>query len=297
MTEQKALTPFQQLNTSLTTWAGYARPIYERYFPMEVVVRSAMMAAKANPSLTNCDSMSFITAVLQCAQWGLLPNTPADHAYLVPFGGKIVLIPGYKGLLHIGFRDKVIIGAEVAPVRKDDVWEYERNTDRVWYRHVPKYDSADLTTWEDNDVTHVYSVLFSPIMPNRPSVNVLTIPEIRQIRDEALSRIPAAHQKSAPWIKWPMPQALKSSIKRNIKTIPLGVTDLADAVMVDNKAESGERFIPPVLAAIETEVSADMAAELTEQAGLKEPTKTDKLSDKLNGKDDTGTLGEDGQWA
>jgi len=280
----EVMTRFAQLDKAMTQWANYAKPIYEKYFPMPVVVRSAMMAVRDNPKLAACEIMSFVTAVLQCAQWGLLPNTTAQHAYLVPFKDKIQLIPGYKGLLYMGFRDGVITGAEVSPVRKDDIWEFERNTEQVWYRHVPKFDNGDLTTWEEGDVIHIYSALYNKLMPNRPSMNVLTIPELRQIRDAALSRIPADKQRETPWVKWPMPQALKSSIKRNIKTVPLGTTNLVEAVHLDNQSEAGEIQVPPVIEAIEGEVSSDAAAELRGELGLIPKTKTDALAEKLNGK-------------
>ncbi|ESJ57946.1 RecT protein [Salmonella enterica subsp. enterica serovar Ohio str. CFSAN001079] len=40
------------------------------------------------PALGDCDTMSFVSAIVQCSQLGLEPGGALGHAYLLPFGNK-----------------------------------------------------------------------------------------------------------------------------------------------------------------------------------------------------------------
>ncbi len=40
------------------------------------------------PALGDCDTMSFVSAIVQCSLLGLEPGGALGHAYLLPFGNK-----------------------------------------------------------------------------------------------------------------------------------------------------------------------------------------------------------------
>jgi recombination protein RecT len=76
----------------------------------ERFVRVMVTALRCVPQLAECDETSVLVAMMQCAQWGLLPNDGLGKAYLTPrFNGKAgrkecMLILGYKGLRDLAER-------------------------------------------------------------------------------------------------------------------------------------------------------------------------------------------------
>ncbi|MGQ7097328.1 recombinase RecT [Escherichia sp. SP-MK] len=54
----------------------------------ERMIRIATTEIRKVPALGNCDTMSFVSAIVQCSQLGLEPGSALGHAYLLPFGNK-----------------------------------------------------------------------------------------------------------------------------------------------------------------------------------------------------------------
>jgi phage RecT family recombinase len=101
----------------------------------ERMMRVVANAIRVTPKLQDCEPISFLGALMQCAALGLEPNTVLGHAYLIPFensrkvGGEWVkvkevqVIIGYKGLIDLARRYygpgvTVRIDTSEAPVRK-----------------------------------------------------------------------------------------------------------------------------------------------------------------------------------
>ena len=60
--------------------AALPRHITPAYF-----MRVVLTAVQRNPKLAQCTSISFLGAVLQCAQLGLVPDGFLGQAYLIPY--------------------------------------------------------------------------------------------------------------------------------------------------------------------------------------------------------------------
>ena len=67
----------------------------------EHMIRVAFTSILKTPALLECDQKTLIGAVIEAAQLGLEPDGITGHAYLVPYGKKCQLIPGYKGLIRL----------------------------------------------------------------------------------------------------------------------------------------------------------------------------------------------------
>jgi len=96
------------------------RPQIARALPRHVspdrMLRVALTAVRTTPGLAQCEARSLLAAIMTCAQLGLEPNTPLGHAYLIPFGGKVQLILGYRGLVELARRSgqlEYIVAREV----------------------------------------------------------------------------------------------------------------------------------------------------------------------------------------
>jgi len=68
---------------------------------VEKFLRVAMTAIQQNPKLLEMERNSLFAAVVTAAQLGLLPDAQLGESSLVPFKGKVQLIPGYRGLIKL----------------------------------------------------------------------------------------------------------------------------------------------------------------------------------------------------
>lgn len=69
------------------------------------------------------DPSTIVSAVLQAGAYGWTCDGITGHAYIVPFGDKAVLMPGYKGLLDL-VRRSGQCEASIEAVYEGDVFEY-----------------------------------------------------------------------------------------------------------------------------------------------------------------------------
>lgn len=56
--------------------------------PVDGVPAVATTEIRKFPALGDCDTMSFVSAIVQYSQLGLEPGGALGHAYLLPFGNK-----------------------------------------------------------------------------------------------------------------------------------------------------------------------------------------------------------------
>ncbi|HDI5730787.1 TPA: recombinase RecT, partial [Salmonella enterica subsp. enterica serovar Typhisuis] len=110
------------------------------------------------PALGDCDTMSFVSAIVQCSQLGLEPGGALGHAYLLPFGNRneksgkknVQLIIGYRGMIDLARRSGQIASLSARVVREGDDFSFEFGLEEKLV-HRPGEN-------EDAQVTHVYAV-------------------------------------------------------------------------------------------------------------------------------------------
>src|SRR5699024_349340 len=99
-----------------------------RHMTAERMIRIATTEIRKVPALGNCDTMSFVSAIVQCSQLGLEPGSALGHAYLLPFGNKneksgkknVQLIIGYRGMIDLARRSGQIASLSARVVREGD---------------------------------------------------------------------------------------------------------------------------------------------------------------------------------
>ena len=102
---------------------------------LEVAFRSAF---NKNPKLAECSPMSVCAALVNCASLGLIPNTPEQHAYLIPRKGECNLEIGYRGFLHLMTRGGAVSHVDSGTVHKGDTYELQKG-DPVICWHRPRH--------------------------------------------------------------------------------------------------------------------------------------------------------------
>ena len=102
---------------------------------------SAEAAVRSTPTLNECTRESLWAAYVNCAEYGLLPNTHHGHAYLIPrYNGQKKVMEcnfqvGYKGYLELCHRSEKVRVPSVDVVYSNDEFEMVKGNETT-LRHV-----------------------------------------------------------------------------------------------------------------------------------------------------------------
>ena len=197
--------------------------------------RICMTALTVNPALANCDSRSFIGAVLNAAQLGMEPNTPLGQAYLIPYKGRVQFQLGYKGMIQLARNSGEISMIKAHAVHMNDEFSYELGLNPN-IKHIPVAE-------ERGPVVAYYA--FYKTKDGDFDFEVAT----RQEMEDFGKRYSQSYAKG-PWSTNFDEMAKKTLIKRVLKYAPMS-TDVALKIITD---ESVKSFNPK-----EAELMKDMA--------------------------------------
>lgn len=201
----------------------------------ERLMRVTANAIRTTPKLQQCEPLSFLGALMQCAALGLEPNTVLGHAYLIPFDNRrknvteVQVVVGYKGLIDLARRSGHItsISANIH-YSDDELWEYEEGTEaRLRHRPGP----------QEGDKLHAYAI--AKFTDGGHAYVVLPWAQVLKIRDASQGYKTAVryNKKDTPWIAHEDAMAKKTAIRALAKYLPLSV-EFVDAVQIDNDAGS-----------------------------------------------------------
>lgn len=203
-----------------------------KHMSPERMMRVVANAIRTTPKLGQCEPMSFLGALMQCAALGLEPNTILGHAYMIPFENKrkgvteVQVVVGYKGLIDLARRSGHITSLSAnIHYSDDDLWEYEEGTE-ARLRHRPgmlkgeKLHAYAIAKFKDGG--HAYVVL--------PWAHVMAIRDGSQGWQTAKRFGKAAE---SPWGKHEDEMAKKTAVRALSKYLPLSV-EFMDAVQIDD---------------------------------------------------------------
>lgn len=203
----------------------------------ERMMRVLANAIRTTPKLGECEPMSLLGALMQCASLGIEPNTILGQAYLIPFGKDVQLVVGYKGLIDLARRSGNItsISANIH-YSDDELWEYEEGTE-ARLRHRPGMMKGEKL--------HAYAI--AKFTDGGHGYVVLPWAHVEKIRDESQGYQTAKRYgklKSSPWVKHEDEMAKKTAIRALAKYLPLSVekSDLADAMQTDESRADFRAF-------------------------------------------------------
>ena len=211
-----------------------------RHMTAERMARIATTEMRKVPKLGQCDPMSFLGAVIQCAQLGLEPGNALGHAYILPFdkrekvGGQwktvrteAQVIIGYRGMIDLARRSGQIISIDARAVYDGDKFECVLGLDPK-IDHVPDWQNAARA--DASKLRFVYAV--AKLKDGGLQFDVMSRAEVEGIR---------ARSKSAdngPWVTDFAAMAVKTVVRRLFKFLPVSI-ELQTAVGLDEMAEAG----------------------------------------------------------
>lgn len=184
----------------------------------ERMMRITATAIQKTPKLLDCDPLSLIAAVMECAQLGLEPNTILGHAHLIPFhNGKtkrleVQVILGYAGLIELALRSDKVSDVKATVVYEKDRFHYEEGlTPRIEHTPSEKVDKGQ--------VKAAYAV--AQLANGRATFALMWREEIDKIGDAVKEKIKEDWQLAkSPWVTNYVEMCKKTVIRRLSKTLP-----------------------------------------------------------------------------
>lgn len=271
-----AVTQYQEQQKQLSVELGKLCPVMARFSRNgdEAVARriqSAIVAATYNnPKLLSCDIRSLQVAALQCAMYGLEPDTPLQLCHIIPYSNQAKLIHGYRGLIHLAHNAGEIAQITARVVHKEDAFSLKYTIDGTVMDHTPdpeaEPDSADYQG------AYMWVKMRDPNIP--PILHYMTKKEI----DKRMVAAPGGKTSDSPWKKWPDTMRAKTVIKGGIRFIPLSPERmerfqlLNRAITEDSQVEAkGAAAIVPVdiKAALESATPLDPGMAVPTPSGSK----------------------------
>ena len=222
---QKADTPVNALQRIMEANEKSIRQAIAGNMDPKRLMRIAVSAMNRNAALQNCSMPSIINSVMLCGITGLEPNTPLQHAYLIPYGKECTFQPGYRGLMHMAHQSAGVSKFAPQLVYEGDVIEEEYGMDEK-FRHIPKHESDEwigaysFVRYQDGTFGWQY-------MPKH---------KILEIRDK-FSKAWQNQGAKSPWGTSEDEMVIKTVIKRHIKRMNLSV-EIATAARADDQADT-----------------------------------------------------------
>lgn len=206
------------------------RQVATRYLSPERLIRLAMVARVRVPHLAQCTPESLLVALMEAAQLGLEPNTPLDHAALVPLRNKHTghyeaeFWPMYKGLIELASRSFGLRSARAVPIYEGEKYEIVEGLHPT-ITHTP-----NIANRGPDKIVLVYAV--AQIPGGDPAWDWMSKAEIEQIR----RRSRAAND--GPWVTDYTQMAKKTVLRRLLTQLPL--SSAAQEFLRHDEAKTGD---------------------------------------------------------
>ena len=244
------ITPYENMSTVLKQNLGWLKSFSPQ---ASRILTSAMNACRVRPKLLECAPQSMLTALIQCAQYDIEPDSPLQQCHLIPYGKEVKLIIGYRGLIALAYRNTLIDMIEANVVRQGDEFEYRHTQDGTILNHT---ENLEVDRTDHTLIKAVYTMIFL-----RGSTKALVRAMTKDQVDAIMRRSPAYQRdKQSPWTTDYDSMAIKTVLKNAIKYVPLSVEQgdrLASAVSHDNDTEGGKKSASEAEAAAIVKEAAD----------------------------------------
>lgn len=195
--------------------------VLPKHLTAERMTRIALSELRLNPKLTQCNPLSFISAIVQASQLGLEPGV-LGKCYLIPYGQNVQFIVGYRGMLELARRSGEIQSVLAAEVCENDVFSYEMGL-KPNIVHKP-------AMGDRGKPIAFYSV--AQFKDGGHQFEVMSTKEIEDVRKSSKAA------NSGPWMTHYNEMAKKTVLRRLFKWLPVSI-ELQTAVALDEQADLG----------------------------------------------------------
>jgi recombination protein RecT len=162
---------------------------------------------------------------MHAVELGFYPGSVDQKAYLVPFKDQCTLIVGYKGMVELAYRSRLI-----KSIRARAVYEGDRFTYKDGLSPVLDWEPGD-TPRDPKKITHAYCIVETK--DGGVIYDVMTKAEIDAIRGRSKA------SGSGPWVTDYAEMAKKTIMRRTLKMAPMSI-EMVKADAIDMAAETGD---------------------------------------------------------
>lgn len=207
-----------------------------KHITADKILRVALTEIRRNPRLSECNKVSLISAIVQSAQLGLLPDSLTGHAYLIPYGGECQFQIGYKGMMRLVYNSGQVLNITAEAVYNDDFFEFEYGL-KPALKHIPSY----IGSRDEKDLKCVYAIAY--LKNGGTAYVVLPKKDIEWHRSFSMSVKNPKTARFSPWVTAYIEMAKKTAIRALCKYLPMSSDDnsLQTAIALDEAAERGEQ--------------------------------------------------------
>lgn len=249
-----------------------------RHVDPDRMMRVLRTAVRTVPKLAECEPVSVLSCMAQCAMLGIEPNTPLHHAALIPRkrrvkqgsrwvndGMECTLIIEYQGFIELAYRSGKVRSIQAYAVREGDHFEVRYGTD-PGIDHKPSSDPQR----DERPISHVYACALLDtgewtFTPPLSRTAVLA----RKARSSNVQSA-ARYNKKTPWDTDEEAMFRKTAIRELWKYIPKSA-EMSGAASVDTAStiETGR-----VIDAVDPE-ALNIASAAAESQGYELPPATE----------------------
>ena len=189
----------------------FAQALAEHGIAPASFMRAAMTAVSQNPKLLECDKRSFAISLMNAAHLGLLPDGARGLAYLIPFGGKVQLIPGYRGLRDLCWRTGQLHFWASEVVYENDAFDYDGLSGQATFRKC-----------ETGDRGAVLGYLAAARLNGSPFLMLkFLLPDEAEEHKRKFAMARRSGTIFGPWVDHFDAMALKTAALMLVKTMPM----------------------------------------------------------------------------
>lgn len=234
----------------------------------KVLVYAVMNSIAKTPKLLDCTQKSLLRSVVYLAQIQLMPDTPDQHAHLIPYGTECQVIVNYQGYIELAHRSGRVETIYAHLVYENDEFDEVLGTERKLH-HKP------FRGGDRGKIIGAYAV--ARLLNGGVEWEYMTWDELEKVRNCSKAK----DKPGSPWIVWKEQMYQIRPIRRLRKRIPT-TPQMSLAAALDDKFQMGES--QEGLGETEYEI-------LDEEGKVEQPppaeTKSDKMAkkfEKKNGK-------------
>lgn len=193
-------------------------------------VAQARVAVAKTPKLLTVAPASVVMALYQCAELGLTPGGGLGHGWIVPYGANAQWVTGYKGLIYLATKARVVMSVRPVCVYQHEVdagkfVHDEGQARNLVHKVVPLADDAL------DPVLHAAYVSML-LADGQRDFHIMYRRQILKRRERSAGYKSAIqYKKDHPWITDFDPMAMKTVIRDALKSVP-----------ASSEAEWGERL-------------------------------------------------------
>lgn len=189
------------------------------------VMQVLLASIQKTPALSNCTQESIFRCAMHAVELGFYPGSVDQKAYLVPFKDQCTLIVGYKGMVELAYRSRLI-----KSIRARAVYEGDKFTYKDGLSPVLDWEPGD-TPRNPQKITHAYCIVETK--DGGVIYDVMTKAEIDAIRARSKA------SGSGPWVTDYAEMAKKTIMRRTLKMAPMSI-EMVKADAIDMAAETGD---------------------------------------------------------